>query len=134
VLSCCASPSLGCVLGRKFKIVGLLALLAAAVSIAWQVASATLSDRELRGDLREITAQIGGRIGLDAPSSDEDLTNLVIKRASEDGVTLGPKNVTIRRTESEGDWGLQVSVDYDVPIGLFGLTYRMHFSEFASHN
>ncbi len=109
-------------------------MLAAVATVAWQVVSAMVSDRELRSDLREITAQIGGRIGLDAPSSDEDLTNLVIKRASEDGVTLSPKNVTIRRTESEGDWGLQVSVDYDVTIGLFRLTYPMHFSEFASHN
>ena len=95
--------------------------------------SVTISNRELQSDLREIAAQIGGRSGLSAPSSEDDLRNTVIKRAAEDGITLRLEEVTVRRTETEGNWAVFLSADYDVTIGLPGFAHSVHFSESASH-
>jgi hypothetical protein len=118
----------------KLRVVLLIVLVVVAASIVWQVAAAQIEYRELQSDLREITAQIGGRIGLDAPSSDDDLRNLVIRRAADSGITLQPEQVTIRRIETNGDWGVSVAVDYDISIGLLGVAYPMHFSLSASHS
>lgn len=106
------------------------------LALAWQIAWANIAHNLLTSDLREATAQIGGRIGLDAPSTDDDLRNLIIKRAADHGIALHPDQITIERFENTGDntWGVKVSTSYDVAIGFFGLAYPMHFSDTSSHS
>jgi hypothetical protein len=107
----------------------------ATVAVVWQIASAHVAHNLLLSDLREATAQIGGRIGLDAPSTEDDFKNLVIKRAADHGIVLTPDQITVERIQSNDDrtWGLKVSTTYDVAIGFFGITYPMHFTASASH-
>jgi hypothetical protein len=107
----------------------------ATVAVVWQIASAHVAHNLLLSDLREATAQIGGRIGLDAPSTENDFKNLVIKRAADHGIVLTPDQITVERIQSNDDstWGLKVSTTYDVAIGFFGITYPMHFTASASH-
>jgi hypothetical protein len=107
----------------------------ATVAVVWQIASAHVAHNLLLSDLREATAQIGGRIGLDAPSTEDDFKNLVIKRATDHGIVLTPDQITVERIQSNDDstWGLKVSTTYDVAIGFFGITYPMHFTASASH-
>jgi hypothetical protein len=94
------------------------------LALLWQIAWANIAHNMLTSDLREATAQIGGRIGLDAPSSDDDLRNLIIKRAADHGIALQPDQITIERFENteNSTWGLKVSTDYNVTIGFFGFT------------
>ena len=107
----------------------------ATVAVVWQIASAHVAHNLLLSDLREATAQIGGRIDLDAPSTEDDFKNLVIKRAADHGIVLTPDQITVERIQSNDDstWGLKVSTTYDVAIGFFGITYPMHFTASASH-
>jgi len=113
----------------------IVAAIVAVLIIVWQVASANIAHNLLQSDLREATAQIGGRIGLDAPSTEDDFKNLVIKRAADHGIVLAPDQITVERIRSTDDnnWGVKVSTAYDMPIGFFGLTYPMHFTASASH-
>jgi len=113
----------------------IVAAIVAVLIIVWQVAWANIAHNLLQSDLREATAQIGGRIGLDAPSTEDDFKNLVIKRAADHGIVLAPDQITVERIRSTDDntWGVKVSTAYDMPIGLFGLTYPMHFTASASH-
>ena len=67
---------------EKLKLIIGLAVIGLAVFAVWQVGSCELANIELRGDLRDLAAQVGGSIGLDAPSSDEDVRNDVIRKAS----------------------------------------------------
>ncbi len=123
---------LECEMVRKLKILGVIAMLAAVVSVVWQVAAAQIENRELQSDLREVAAQIGGRIGLAAPSTEDDLRNTVIQRAAEHEITLRPDQVEIERVETDGNWGVSISVNYDVSVGLLGARYPMHFNLAAS--
>jgi hypothetical protein len=113
----------------------IVAAIVAALAVVWQIAWANIAHNLLQSDLREATAQIGGRIGLDAPSTEDDFKNLVIKRAADHGIVLTPDQIIVERIQSNDDstWGLKVSTAYDVAIGFFGLTYPMHFTASASH-
>jgi hypothetical protein len=120
---------------KALKIGSAVAVLVFVCSLVWQVAWANIAYNLLQSDLREATAQIGGRIGLDAPSTEDDLKNLVIKRAAEHGITLEPDQIIVERVQLADDstWGVKVSTAYDVNIGFFGLTYPMHFAATSSH-
>lgn len=118
---------------RKLRIVGVIAMVVGALSIVWQVAAAEVEYRELKSDVRETAAQIGGRIGLAAPSTEDDLRNTVIQRAADHGIALRPDQVGIERVQSDGNWGVSIAVNYDVSVGLLGADWPMHFDLAASH-
>lgn len=113
----------------------ILAVLAVSqlVSIAWQIGNVYISNSELKSDLRAVAAQVSARIGLDAPQSDDDLRDVVIHRAAEDGVTLTRDQITVTRTELDDTWTVFIAAHYDAPIDLPGLSFKVHFSPSASH-
>lgn len=118
---------------NKLKWIAALAAVALAITSAWQIANAYISNAELKSDLRAVAAQVGARIGLDAPSSDDDLRDIVIHRAAEDGITLTRDQITVTRTELDSTWTVFIAANYDARIDLPGYSFKLHFSPSASH-
>ncbi len=118
---------------KKIKWIVALGAIVIVVSSAWQIGSAYVGNSELKSDLRAVAAQTGARIGLDAPQSDDDLRDVVIHRAAEDGITLDRSQITITRTELDDTWTVFIGVQYDAVIHLPGYAMKIHFSPSASH-
>lgn len=81
---------------RKAKLILGLAVLALTLAAGWQIASCEIANLELQTDLRDMAAQVGSRIGLEAPNSDDDLRNAVIHKAEEHDIQLTPHQVTVQ--------------------------------------
>lgn len=94
----------------------------------WQIASGELANFELRDDMRFLAAQLGRRIGLNSPSTDEDLRNEVIRKAQEHEIDLEPEQVTVRRTGTEEEPVIYLAADYNVRVKLLGFSLTLHFT------
>ena len=112
----------------KAKLILGLAVLALALIAGWQVVACELANSELKEDLRDIAAQNSVRIGLAPPSTDEDLRSVVISRAKEHGIRLEPKEITVQRTGTVEAPGVNLAVDYRVPVSLPGYSFTLHFT------
>lgn len=117
----------------KWKLIFGIAVAALAVTTTWQVVANYASNAELQSDLRQVAAQNGTKIGLDAPQTDDDLKDAVIRRAYEHGVILTREQITVRRSERESSWNTLISADYDAPVAFPGFTYKMRFTPLANH-
>jgi hypothetical protein len=115
----------------KTKLILGLAVLALPVAVGWQIAAGELANLELKEDLGDIAAQNAARIGLTSPNSDEDLRNAVIRKAKEEGIRLEPNQVTIQHTGTAEASGVNLAVDYRVPVKLPGYSFILHFSPSA---
>jgi hypothetical protein len=114
-------------LGRAKLILG-LAFLALAVVVCWQIASSEIANLELQSDLRDISAQVASRIGLEAPNSDEDLRNAVIHKAEEHDIDLLPEQVTVRQTGAGKTASIYLAADYKARVNLLAFSFTLHFT------
>jgi hypothetical protein len=107
-------------------------LLAAALLLALYVGGqalwANIMHHQFQDDVTEAAAQIGGKIGLKPPSTDDDLRARLLRDAADCGIQLTPQQIQIARHESDGTWAITISVDYTVPIGLPHPQYPLNFS------
>lgn len=111
---------------RVLLILGLAVVVSAGVA-GWQIASCELANVELHDDIRYLAAQIGTRIGLDAPSTDEDLRGAVIRKAQEHQIRLQPEQVTVQRTGTGDAQLVYLAADYKVRVRLLGFSLPLHF-------
>ena len=81
---------------RKAKIILGLAVLGLVLIAGWQIASCELANLEFQSDLRDVAAEIAARIGLSSPTTDEELRNLVIRKAERYEIPLQPDQVTVQ--------------------------------------
>lgn len=112
---------------RKLKIllgVGFSALL---VTTGWQMFSAYYGNLELAEDLRDISADVGTRIGLSAPSSDDELRAFVIKKANDRGIHLEQNEVTVTVAGEGKAAAISLGVDYQVKIYMLFYSFPIHF-------
>jgi hypothetical protein len=116
--------------GRAKLILG-LAVFAFVLIAGWQVVACELANSELKEDLRDIAAQNSVRIGLAPPSTDEDLRSIVINKAKEHGIRLEPTEITVQRTGTVEAPGVNLAVDYRVPVNLAGYSFTLHFTPSA---
>lgn len=116
---------------RNLKVLLALAVLAAAAIAGWQVAASELANVELRDDMRDLSSQLGGRIGLTPPSSDEDFRQAVIAHAMKYGIELTKEQVTVQRSGTGTAADIYLAADYEAPIHLPGLTFDLHFNPSA---
>jgi len=114
-------------MGKAILILG-LAVLALAVVAGWPIASCELANFELHEDMRDLAAQIGGRIGLTPWSTDEELRSAVIRKANEHEIQLEPEQVTVQRTGGAEAQIIYLSADYKVPVNLLGFSFTFHFT------
>jgi hypothetical protein len=112
----------------KAKLILGLAILGLAAVAGWQIGSCELANIELQADLRDIAAQGGSRIGLEALNSDDDLRNSVIHKAGEHDIQLEPAQVTVQRTGSGKTLVIYLAADYKAPVNLFLYSFSFHFT------
>jgi len=115
------------IVGKAKLILG-LAVLALAVFVGWPIASCKLANLELRGDMQDLAAQVGTRIGLTPQSTDEDFRSAVIRKAKEHEIPLEPEQVTVQRTGSDDAPVIYLAADYKVRVKLLGFSFPFHFT------
>jgi ABC-type sugar transport system substrate-binding protein len=115
----------------KIKIILALAVLALIAVAGWQVASCELANIELRDDMKDLASQLGGRIGLTPPSSDEDFRQAVIAHAQKYGIELAPEQVTVQRNGSATNANIYLAADYTRTVDLAGFSFSLHFTPAA---
>jgi hypothetical protein len=112
----------------KAKLILGLAVLALAVVAGWQLASSEIANMELQADMRDISAQVAARIGLEPPSSDEDLRNAVIYKAEEHDIQLTSDQITVRQTGAGKTVSIYLSADYHARVNLLLYSFHLHFT------
>lgn len=112
----------------KAKLILGLAVLALFVVSGWRVASCKIANLELQSDMRDISAQVASRIGLEPPGSDEDLRNAVIHKAEEHDIQLAPEQVTVRQTGAGKSVVIYLAADYKARVNLFVFSFTLHFT------
>ena len=113
---------------RRIKVLlGLAILLVIAVS-AWQIGAAETANLNFQEDIRDMASQAGTHTGVVAPSSDEQVTENLIRKAREHGIELTPAQITVKRTHNGEFSTWYLAADYTVPINLGITSFRLHFT------
>jgi hypothetical protein len=102
------------------------AALLLALYIGGQAVWANIMHHQFQDDVNEAAAQIGGKIGLKPPSSDDDLRARIVRDAADCGIQLTPQQIQIAQL------AVAISADYSIPIGVPGLHYPLSFSVSSS--
>ncbi|HET7891477.1 MAG TPA: hypothetical protein VFL34_08130 [Candidatus Sulfotelmatobacter sp.] len=113
---------------NKLKIISVLLVLVLVVSIGWQFAACELADYELQDDLKDVGSLLGTRIGLTDVRSDDDLRQVVIRKAGEHGIVLAPSQVTVERSGSTETPVIYIKADYRQRVVLLGKSFFLHFT------
>jgi hypothetical protein len=117
-------------MGKAKLVLGLaaLAVLALAADAGWRIASCELANYELHEDMQYLATQLGSRIGLTAPNTDEDLRSAVIRKAQEHEIQLEPQEVTVQRTGTDEAPIIYLAADYKARVKLLGFSFTFHFT------
>lgn len=117
---------------RKAKIILGLVVLGLALIAGWQIGSCELANLEFQSDLRDIAAEIAARIGLSAPTTDEDLRNLVMRKAERYEIPLQADQITVQHIGTGDESKVYLSADYKVRVNLLGYSLTLHFTPSSS--
>ena len=109
----------------KLKLIVGAAVVTVALLGAGQVGLAEWTNLQLQDDLRDISSSLGARVGSYAPHSDEELRDLVLRKAGERGIELDPKQVTVGHPASAEL--VYLAAEYDVLIRLPWYSFSLHF-------
>ena len=110
-------------MGTVKAIVGFLVIIGC-VYAAFQIVPPELSNYSFQDDLRNV-AMMGGN---NAHTSDQELIDMVIKKAQDHQITLAPENVTVQRIGTPGALAVYLAADYSVPVSLPGYSFTLHFN------
>ena len=113
---------------RKLKLILGLAVLLFAIYASWQIATAYVANLELQEDLRDVAAEIASRIGLAAPSTEDDLCRFVIQKAESHDIELKPSQITVRVTGTGPTALIYIAADYTTRINLIFFSLTLHFT------
>jgi len=112
----------------KLKLLVGLAVLGIVTIAGWHAGAAEVANIKLRDDMQDMASQLGIRIGLSGPKSDDDFRTAVLAKARQYEIELTPEQVIVQRTGSELAGTLSISADYTVPIHLPGISFKLHFT------
>jgi hypothetical protein len=112
----------------RIKILLGLAILGLALVAGWQIGAAELANVNFQEDLRDMASQAGAHVGVVAPSSDEQVTRTVMRKASEHGIELTPEQITVRRATSGELSTWYLAAEYTVPVNLGIYSFPLHFN------
>ena len=113
----------------KIKALLALAVLALIVAAGWQVGGAEIANLNFREDIRDVAAHGGTHTGYQNSMSEDQVTQILIQKAGDHGITLAPEQITVRRLQPRPDlstWYL--AADYTVLVNLGFTTVRLHFT------
>jgi hypothetical protein len=113
---------------KKIALILGIAVLALAVSAGWQIASCELANRQLEEDMRDLASRNAERIGLSAPTTDDDLRNSVIHDAKELDIALDPNQVTVQHTVQGESSVVHLAADYTARVRLLGFSLNFRFT------
>jgi hypothetical protein len=113
---------------RRITIILGTAALILAVLPGWQIGACELANMNLQEDLRDLASQAGIHVGLVTPTSDEDVSLAVIRKAKDHGIELKPTQVTVRRTNPGATSTLYLAADYTVTVNLLFFSFNLHFT------
>lgn len=112
---------------RKVKILIGLVILGLAIAVGWQVGAAELANVVFQEDLRDMGSQAGTHVGVTAPSSEEQITQAVIRKAGEHGIELTPKEITVQRRQNGELSTWYLAAEYSVLVNLKIFSFALHF-------
>lgn len=110
------------------KYVLLVALAVAALTVGGEIVAAEYTNLLFQDELRDISAQLGNRIGMAPPTSEEELRENVVRRARRHEIELDPRQVTARISGPSGHRVIFIAVDYTVPVNLVMYSFSLHFT------
>jgi hypothetical protein len=113
---------------KKLMFVVGIVVLALALNAGWQIASCELANRQLEEDLRDLASRNAERIGLSAPTSDDDLRNSVIQDAKHLDIVLDPDQVTVERSAKGASSVVHLAADYTARVRLLGFSLDFRFT------
>ena len=109
-------------MGTIKAVVGFLAIIAC-VYAGFQIAPPEMTNYSFTDDLR--TVALAG--GTNPHMTDQELVEMVIMKAHDQGITLTPEMVTVQRIGTPGAPAVYVAADYSVPVSLPGYDFTLHF-------
>jgi hypothetical protein len=109
------------------KYVFWIALLVAIGIAGWNVVEPEITNLIFQDELHDSAAQLGWRTGVAPLNSDEEIRNIVIRKAEKHNIELDPKQVTVRRNGTGEYTSWSIAVDYSVKVNLLVYSYRKQF-------
>lgn len=113
---------------KKVVLIVGLAILAIVAAIGWQLAAIQIDNAELHADLRDVAAQNGVNIGVNAPKTDDEVRDEVIATAADHGLRLQPDQIRLQKytdATTRRIW-YDIAVDYTARINLLVYSYEIH--------
>ena len=104
-----------------------IAIVVAVIMAGWQILEPEITNIVFQDELRDTAAQLGWHTGVSGLNSDEELRNIVIRKAAKHEIALNPKQVTVRRSGTGEYTVWYIAVDYTVPVNLLVYSYALHF-------
>ena len=110
------------------KYVFWIAVVVAVVMAAWAVLEPEVTNIIFQDELQDTAAQLGWRTGVTPVNSDEELRNLVIRKAAKHEIELRPEQVTVQHSGTGESMHWYIAVDYTVPVNLLVYSFKLHFN------
>ncbi len=110
-------------MGTIKAVAGFLAIIAC-VYAGFQIAPPEMTNYSFTDDLRSV-ALMGGS---NPHMTDQELVDMVIKKANEQHIELKPEQVTVQRIGTPGAPAVYVAAEYSVPVSLPGYDFTLHFT------
>ncbi len=110
------------------KYVFRIALLVAVIMASWQILVPEVTNMIFQDELHDSAAQVGYRTGVAPLNSDEEIRNLVIRKAGKHEIELDPRQVTVQRNGAGEYTAWYVAVDYTVKVDLLVYSLPLHFT------
>ena len=117
----------------KAKFALLFVVIATAIFIGWQIGSCELANYELQDDMKDISSQLGAKIGLVQANTDSDIQQEIVRKADRYGIQLVPYQVKVDRYGSSEAPEIHIHAKYDVPVNLLVYSFNLHFTPEASN-
>ena len=98
--------------------------IAVVVLALFEVGPPLMANYSFQYDLRNVALVDGANI----QKTEEDVRQDVVRKAKEQNLPIGPKQVTVQRINTPGMSALYVAADYSVTVSFPGYSFDMHFN------
>ena len=105
-----------------------IALAVAVIVACWQILVPEVTNMIFQDEVHDSAAQMGYRTGVAPLNSDEEIRNLVIRKAAKHDIELDPKQVTVQRNGVGEYTTWYVAVDYTAKVDLLVYSFKLHFN------
>jgi hypothetical protein len=95
---------------------------------SWKMLDPEITNVIFQDELQDTAAELDSRIGLATPKSDNELCNVIIRKAAKHDIELDPKQVMVRSSGPPEHRVIYIVVHYSIPVNLLVYSYRLHYS------